>query len=182
MAEEPKHLLERVLIAGSGGQGILLTGRLLAGVAVGCVPHLTLLPSYGAEVRGGTCNCQVVFSDDAIASPSNEEFDVMLLLNQASVDRFLGQLADGGLALLNSSLCRVPENMPNVCAVSATETANSLGNARVANVVMVGAYVARCSFLSPAVVEAGVTQVLAGKPQALVELNLRAFREGLSTV
>ena len=79
-------MLERVLIAGSGGQGVVLIGRIVATVALPRVPHITFFPSYGAEVRGGTSHCQVVLSSDEISSPLSERFDSLILMNQASCD------------------------------------------------------------------------------------------------
>ena len=94
-------MLERIFIAGSGGQGVLTTGKLLASVAVDHVDHLTFFPSYGAEVRGGTSNCQVVFSSNEIASPVSEEFDTLIIMNQESANVFLDRQTPDALVLLN---------------------------------------------------------------------------------
>ena len=172
-------MLERVLIAGSGGQGVLLVGKLLATVAVDTVPHVTFFPVYTIEVRGGTANCQVILSSDEIASPVSDRFDSILLMNQAGVERFSPLCGDGCLTLVNQSLCRVPAGVP-AAQVDATETANQLGDTRMANLVMLGAYLARKPLLNAEAVEREIRQVFADKSSELAELNVKAFKAGLT--
>jgi 2-oxoglutarate ferredoxin oxidoreductase subunit gamma len=171
-------VLERILIAGSGGQGVILIGRLLANCALGAVPHLTFFPAYGAEVRGGTSNCQVVLSSEEISSPVSESFDSMIVLNRASAERFRPRMTGACLVLLNRSLCDPPDVPSPMAAIPATEMAAELGNPRVANVVMLGAYGARKPLLPRGKLEDGIRAALASKGADLVELNLRAFDAG----
>lgn len=171
-------MLERLLVSGSGGQGILLAGKLLAGVAVNDVPHITFFPSYGAEVRGGTSNCQVIFSSTPIASPVSKALDSMIVMNQASLDTFLPRLDDGGLLLLNTSLC-VPPPGSDAVTVNATELADRLGNTRAANMVMLGAYLARKPVVPAERAEKEARQMLSAKNPAMVDVNIEAFRLGL---
>ena len=96
----------RIIFSGSGGQGLMFIGKLLAGLAMDEYRHVTFLPSYGAEVRGGTSNCQVVLADQAIATPRVISADVLVLMNQPSVDRFMPSLASGGRAFVNWSVWR----------------------------------------------------------------------------
>lgn len=138
-------MLERILIAGSGGQGIILLGKLLARLAVDAIPHITFFPSYGAEVRGGTSNCQVIFSTNEIASPLAETLDSLIIMNQQSLTRFRKGLAKNGLAVINKSLCQPPRDKRFVL-VRATEIADKLGNTRAANFIMLGAWIARVIF------------------------------------
>ncbi len=173
-------MLERLLIAGSGGQGIVMVGRLLASVAVKTVQYVTFFPAYGAEVRGGTSNCQVILSSGEIADPVPEELDSMIIMNQASADKFGHHVRKGCLLFINSSLCKVPASIPAV-SVNATGMANKLGNICVANFIMLGAYLARRPYVAPADVEEGIEQALAGKDRALVDLNIQAFRSGLNS-
>jgi 2-oxoglutarate ferredoxin oxidoreductase subunit gamma len=170
---------ERLLIAGSGGQGILFIGRLMAAAAMRNVPHVTFFPAYGAEVRGGTSNCQVILSSREIASPVAERFDSMMLMNQASLERFIDRQAEDALVLVNRSLCTVPESRRGITGVRATELAKDLGNARVANLVILGAYLARRPLVAGKDLEAGLVEILAGKDAALTDLNIRAFRAGM---
>ena len=173
-------MLERVLFAGSGGQGVLSIGRLLAYCALPHVEHLTFFPSYGAEVRGGTANCQVVLSDREIPSPVVDRFDSMLLLNQQSVDRFGSLAAENGLIVLNRSLC--PEPLEGAVQVEASDLARDLGDVRAANLIMLGAYLARKPHVPTAEIETAVRQRFESKGRELVDLNIRALRRGLDSV
>ncbi len=170
--------LQRILMAGSGGQGIALLGRFIATVAMKTTPCLTFFPSYGAEVRGGTSNCQVILSDHEIPSPLADEFEVMLLMNQPSLERFLPRLTADGIAVINSSLCEIGA-APCHVMVAASEMADHLGDVRAANFVMLGAWLARRPLLSPADVEEGLQSFFRAKPRA-AEINAQAFRAGLA--
>jgi 2-oxoglutarate ferredoxin oxidoreductase subunit gamma len=153
-------------------------GKTLAITAVDHIAHVTFFPSYGAEVRGGTSNCQVVFSSEEIASPVSDLFDSMLIMNQASADKFLSRRADPCLVVINGALCETrPE--PAAVVVEALGIANELGDSRVANFVMLGAYL-ECKPLFPVeAVRAAIEKVLASKGSKLVDMNLRAFDAGI---
>ncbi|MBM4142699.1 MAG: hypothetical protein FJ225_03765 [Lentisphaerae bacterium] len=172
-------MLERLVIAGSGGQGILLVGRILAGVAVDEVPHVTFFPAYGAEVRGGASNCEIVLSSDPISSPVSDEFDSMLLMNEESARKYLARRARNCLVILNGSLCPAVDD-PSTVSVAATELADRLGDTRAANFIMLGAYIARKPVVPAAALEAGIRAHLAAKAAASTNLNIRALRAGLS--
>ncbi len=171
---------ERLLIAGSGGQGVISLGKLLARLAAETIPQVTFFPAYGAEVRGGTAHAQVMLSDREIASPIAEAFDSMLILNQQSADRFLRLLAPRGLAIVNRSLCTCQADARHVL-VPATDTADRLGNGKASNFVMLGAWLARKPLIAPAAVESVLPTFFHGAPPALIEINLRAFRAGLTS-
>lgn len=172
-------MLERVLIAGSGGQGVLLIGRILARTGMSCVPHVTYFPAYGAEVRGGTSNCQIVLSDAEIHSPVPDQFEAMLILNQESADRFLPQRTDTTRVVLNTSLCKAPAGEV-ACGIAASDIANKLGDTRVANFVMLGAYLAANDDIAVETVKTCIGNELSGKPSALVDMNINALDIGLS--
>ena len=173
-------MLERLLIAGSGGQGIVLIGRLLASVAVKSSTHVTFFPAYGAEVRGGTSNCHVVLSSEEIASPVSEELDSIIVMNQASLEKFLPKMTRRNLVLINSSMCKVPARIQAV-SIRATALANQLGHTRTANFIMLGAYLARKQLVSPADIEKGIASAFSGKDKSLTEINTKAFRIGLES-
>jgi 2-oxoglutarate ferredoxin oxidoreductase subunit gamma len=144
-------MLERLLISGSGGQGVIMAGRALAGAALNHVPHITFFPDYGAEVRGGVSKCQVVLSSEEIASPVSDIFESMILMNQESLDCFLASTPTNGLVIINTSLCRMPTgDATNCIGVAATEIADRMGDTRIANFVMLGAYIRRRPFAPPA--------------------------------
>jgi len=172
-------MLERILIAGSGGQGILFTGKLLARTAVANIPFITFFPAFGAEVRGGTCHCQIIFSSDEIASPIAEIFDSAIIMNQQSAERFLPQLDEKGLAVINKSMCNVEKDQRFIY-VEATETADKLGNAKVANIVMLGAFLARRKLIRVEAVEKALAANLSGAKKTLLEVNIKALHTGLA--
>lgn len=172
-------MLERLVIAGSGGQGVILIGRLLATAAIKHFPYVTFFPTYGAEVRGGTSSCQVILSSGEIASPVAEEFDSMIILNQLSADKFMRRKPRSCLAVINSSMCRVTSNHTTF-GFKASDLANDLGDVCVANFILLGAYLARKPVVDPDDVEASTRDLLGDRHREMIELNLRAFRLGLT--
>lgn len=174
-------MLERILITGAGGQGVILLGRLLASSAVEHISHITFFPSYGAEVRGGTSACQVILSSKEIASPLSETFDSILVMNQVSLKNVIWQMKKNCLVLVNTSLCKIPSVTSKILSVDATRLADSLGDTRVANLIMLGAYLAAKPVVTPSQAEKSIRELLAGKNASLIELNIRAFRTGLES-
>jgi 2-oxoglutarate ferredoxin oxidoreductase subunit gamma len=174
----PKDFFERILIAGAGGQGIIVIGKLIAVSALKTVPHITCFPNYGAEVRGGASNSQVILSSREIGAPIADRFESLILMDQESVDKYLNSLAPGGLALVNKSRCRV-KSSASILSLDASAEAEKMGDARVANLIMLGAWIARKPVLEVEQVEDGIRRMFGGKALTLVELNLRALRRGL---
>jgi 2-oxoglutarate ferredoxin oxidoreductase subunit gamma len=171
-------ILHRILIAGAGGQGLVFLGKVLANAALETFPHITFFPSYGAEVRGGTSNCQVILSDTEIPSPLVNRFDVLILMNQDSADKFLPALAPRGLALINTSMARV-EPGPNRRLVAATEQAETLGDGRVANLILLGMLLKARPLVPAAAIEQALRAMVGARP-AVLDSNLAAFRAGLA--
>ena len=172
-------MIERVIMAGHGGQGLMLIGKLLAHVVMREGKHVTFLPTYGTEVRGGTANCHVVISTEEIFSPVVEVADSLLIMNQPSCDKFKGCLKPGGTLLINSSLVHPDAaNGAKLIAVPATECAAELGNVRVANMVMAGAYNALKKLVSTENLLTELQATLAGKKPGLFELNKQALERG----
>ena len=168
-----------VIMAGFGGQGILLIGKMLAYAGMHEGKEVSWLPSYGPEMRGGTCNCTVVISDRPVGSPVIQSPRVVLAMNLPSLDKFEKDLRPGGLLLFNSSLInREPERSDvRVIRVPANEIANELGNPRGANMVALGAYVGATNAVSMEEVEKLVRETFAAKP-AVVDVNIDARRRG----
>jgi len=171
-------MLERVIFAGFGGQGVLTLGKIVAGVSMQKFPHVTYFPSYGTEVRGGTANCQVIISTQEIASPIAERADSMILMNQPSLERFLPRLGRRRGAFVNTSLAEPPEDDKRVVKIPATDMAAKLGDVRVANIIMLGAYLAGQKWAEKETFEKYLTQWLKAKGEKIVELNLEAFKIG----
>jgi 2-oxoglutarate ferredoxin oxidoreductase subunit gamma len=171
----------RIIIAGFGGQGILMTGKLLAHAGMLEGRHVTWLPSYGPEMRGGTANCQVIVSDEAIGAPIVTEATCLLVMNLPSLDRFEPLAMPGAHVLLNRSL------IPRTCSrtdlhvldVAANEIAQRQGSPKVANVVMLGACLALTGVVRRESVVAAIEEVLGAGKRHLLAINLAALEEGM---
>jgi len=166
----------RVIFSGSGGQGLMFIGKLLANLAIDGYPHVTFLPSYGAEVRGGTSNCQVVLSDGPIPSPVVDVADAEVLMNQPSVERFLPRLAAGGKAFVNASMASTDRE--EAVLIPASEIAQGLGSVQAANVVLFGAYLRHSGVVDHDKALEGIKAVSRAKGEMAVDLNVRAFEKG----
>ena len=170
-------MLIKTVIAGFGGQGVLSMGLNLAQAAMIEGKNVTYLPSYGAEVRGGTANCTVAISDDEIASPVASSPEFIIAMNQPSALRFQNQLQSGGLFFLNSSLVQAELSRGDIdiINVAASNIAEKLGNPRAANMVMLGAFVKKSSLVSIDSIVEGLKyslrskkKLIAGNEKALI--------------
>jgi 2-oxoglutarate ferredoxin oxidoreductase subunit gamma len=170
------------VIAGFGGQGILLMGKILAQAAMGEGLQTTFLPSYGPEMRGGTANCSVVIADALIASPVVDMMDVLVALNQQSYDKFLPRMRGGGLLLINESLVhtRAPEEKQlRVCGGGLTDIAGALGDVRFASMVALGCFV-RATGIVPLDAVAQAMRELTAKRPELHAQNESALQRGFA--
>jgi 2-oxoglutarate ferredoxin oxidoreductase subunit gamma len=168
-----------VIMAGFGGQGILLIGKILAYAGMNQGQEVSWLPSYGPEMRGGTCNCTVVISDRPVGSPVIRSPRAVLAMNLPSLDKFEPDLRSGGVLLINTSLItrRASRDDVTVVEVRANDVANGLGNPRSANMVALGAYLGATRALPMEAVEEVVRENFAAKPQ-LADVNIEALRKG----
>jgi 2-oxoisovalerate ferredoxin oxidoreductase beta subunit len=169
----------RIKIAGFGGQGILLLGQLMAESAMLSDYRSTWLPSYGPEMRGGTANCHVIISDKRIGSPLVAETDALMAMNLPSLDKFENDVRPSGVILVNSSLIKRPVGRSDIEAVyvPATELADELGETKVANMVMLGAYIGYTGLLSLESVLAAAATVIKRKEFMIV--NEKALKKGI---
>lgn len=168
-------------VAGFGGQGVMTLGKFLASATCDSTDkNVTFFPSYGAEQRGGTANCFVVISDEMIGAPLGDVMDDLIVMNEPSLDRFIGTLKEGGTLFVNSSIINKEVTRSDIKLVSApvTELALELGNSKVLNVIMLGVYVGYTEVISPEVVWGTIEQKLGKKPK-LLPLNRQAFEKGL---
>ena len=172
-------MLVKTLIAGFGGQGVLSIGLSLAQAAMLEGRYVTYLPSYGAEVRGGTANCTVAISDEEIASPIASTPEFVIAMNQPSLMRFQNQIQSGGVLFLNSSLAQAETSRGDieVVQVPADTIAEELGNRKSANMVMLGAFIKRSNLVSLDSVFEGLKDTLKDK-QKLMALNKEALNVG----
>jgi 2-oxoglutarate ferredoxin oxidoreductase subunit gamma len=168
------------LFAGSGGQGVMFAGQLLAyaGMAEGL--HVTWIPSYGPEMRGGTAHCFVILSDKQIGSPIVAHPDVALLFNHPSLDKYESIVVESGLLAVNTSLVgRLPaRDDVNILAVPATDIAEGLGSARMTNMVLLGAALSRRLVLPLYALVDALKEHLSAKRRDLLELNCEALAKG----
>lgn len=173
-------MLEKVIIAGFGGQGILLMGQLLAYGAMIEGYNATWLPSYGPEMRGGTANCAVVISSRRIASPVVPRPFSLIAMNKPSFDKFEPAIADGGLIVLNSSLIEGEPRREelSVVKIPANDLAEELKNVRVGNMVALGAYLASKKVIALESAIGSLEKVLSERHRALIPLNETALRVG----
>lgn len=173
----------RIICAGFGGQGIMTLGKVLATLGMNGGKKVSWMPSYGAEVRGGTAHSMVIISNNDIPSPVVSEADICIVMNKPSLDKFQPRIKKGGTIILNSSLIETPVKRKdiNVVKIAATEIAASLGNVKVANMVALGALVSKTNIISKTKAISLLNQFFAEK-KALLELNKKAFQKGLSEV
>ena len=170
---------KEVIMAGFGGQGILLIGKMLAYAGMNEGKEVSWMPSYGPEMRGGTCNCTVVISDRLVGSPVIQSPKAVLAMNLPSLDKFEPDIKPGGVLLVNSSLIKRQPTRDDITVimVPANEIANELGSPRSANMVALGAYIGATNAVSMDKVEEIVRQNFAAKPK-LIDINLEALRRG----
>jgi len=175
---------ERIILAGFGGQGIVLMGKLLAYAGLLEGRKVTCLPSYGPEMRGGTANCMVILSRDRIGSPYVTNPSSLIVMNHPSFERFEPTVERGGCILVNRSLVKseVGRNDLTVATVHATREAEELGDVRVANMIALGAF----THVRPIVKVDSLIQALkktlpAGRKEMLL-LDERAIWRGCESV
>jgi len=168
-----------VVMAGFGGQGILLIGKMLAYAGMHEGKEVSWLPSYGPEMRGGTCNCTVVISDTPVGSPVIRSPRAVLAMNLPSLEKFEPDIRSGGLLLINSSLIDrgTERDDLTVIEVPANEMATELGNPRGANMVALGAYLGATDAVSLEEIEKVIRETFAAKP-AVIEVNIEALHKG----
>jgi len=163
---------EEIIIAGSGGQGIMFFGTLLCNIAVSQNKYTTFFPSYGAEIRGGTANCSVIISDDEIGSPVIVKPSILVAMNEQSFEKFSPKLRKGGLLIVNSSL--VSSAPKDAVLVPATDIAMEAGDVRAANMVLLGRLISETKIFTQFAAVDIIKSVFAGKKN-LLEINLSAF-------
>jgi len=174
-----------VIIAGFGGQGVVLAGTLLAQAAMEHGLHVTFMPVYGPEMRGGTANCTVVISDDDIGSPIIPRPVGVIALNRPSLEKFQPRLQDGGAMVLNSSLCdasMLDTARVRCFAVPCNEIAEKVGNARMVNMVALGAYAKATGAVPLERIKKALDHVIPGHYSHLIPKNAEALQAGYEAV
>lgn len=181
----PNHPTQHeIIISGFGGQGALFAGQLLAYAAMAQGFHVTWLPSYGPEMRGGKARCTVIVSGEEIGSPMVRRPSAAVVLNIPSMEAFEPEVKPGGVLVVNSSLVpqRSTRNDIRVVYVPASDLATELGNVRLANVVCLGALVQATGVVPLEAVEQALDEHLPERHRSLLGLNLEALRRGAALV
>ncbi len=171
------------LLAGFGGQGILFAGKVLAYSGLMDGKQLSWLPSYGPEMRGGTCNCSVVLSDDSIGSPLVTEPDVLIAMNLPSLEKFEEKVVKGGLIILDSSIIpkKVGRSDVDVCYVDATKLAEENGLKGLANIILVGRMFKELGFCNKDSLFKAIEKCVPAKKAAMVDFNKKALEIGMAS-
>jgi 2-oxoglutarate ferredoxin oxidoreductase subunit gamma len=169
-----------IIISGFGGQGSLFAGQLLAYAALDAGKHVTWIPSYGPEMRGGTAHCTVVISDEPIGSPLVRRPGAVVALNLPSFHKYEAVLKAGGIMVYNRSLIEADETRTDVhyYGVPANTIAESLGNVRQANVVLLGVLLQTTNALPLDAVEQALDAHLPARQRQYLESNKEALRRG----
>lgn len=177
-------MLEQNIFAGFGGQGVLLMGQLLAYAGMLEDKEVSWLPSYGPEMRGGTANCFVVVSDSPVASPIVTMATTVVAMNRPSLDKFEDSVLPDGKLFINSSIIDKKSDRGDVEVyyVPCNEIAEELGNPRVANMVMLGAYIEKTKCVDFESVLQALLYKLGEKKAHLIPLNREALNKGAASV
>ncbi len=174
---------DEVLMAGFGGQGMLLSGKLLAKAAMQEGGQVSWLPSYGPEMRGGTANVTVVVSDKPVASPFLVSPHSLMVMNRPSLDKFASKVKPGGNIIINKSLVHIETDRDDctVIYIEANKVAQEAGTGRAANLVMLGAYIAMTQTVEKENVVEAIKVEFERKPK-FIDANVNAFRKGYEIV
>lgn len=173
-------MITKTIFSGFGGQGVLLMGVSLAHGGMSKGLHVTFLPAYGAEMRGGTANCTVAIADEEIASPVASEPNYLVVMNSPSLFTFQNKVTSKGTIFLNSSIIkdRPHRDDVSVICVPCADMAQDLGNIRVANVVMMGAFIKISKVVPPDIYLSSLETIMGSRRKSLAELNKKAFNAG----
>lgn len=177
-------MTEEIIIAGFGGQGVLSLGKIIAYSGIMEGKEVSWMPSYGPEMRGGTCNVTVIISDNRISSPVLKKVDTAVILNQQALDKFENEVKPGGTLIYDpNGITRHPERKDiNVHKIDAAEISVELGNPKIYNMIIMGAYLEKRPIISDENVELGLKKSLPERHHKLIPLNLKAVDTGAKRV
>ncbi len=168
------------IFAGFGGQGILFAGKAIAYAGMIENKNVSHLPSYGPEMRGGTCNCHVIVSDDAVASPIIVEPTALIAMNAPSFDKFENQLVPGAKAIIDSTLISRDAQRTDidVYKVPATKMANEMGLPKLANMILVGKLVKETGMFTLEELVGAIKKLVPASKPELLENNIKTVEAG----
>lgn len=176
-------MTQEIILAGFGGQGVLLMGQLLTYAGMMENKHVSWIPSYGPEMRGGTANCSVIISEEPIGAPIVTEPTTVVAMNRPSLDKFEPMMQAGGTLFINSSLIDRAAQRTDIKAhlIPANDIASKMGNLKVANMVMLGAILAATQVVDEKSLMQAFNKMFAHKP-GLAEINEKAIHEGAALI
>ncbi len=172
----------RIICSGFGGQGILSLGQVISLLAMNSGKNVTWIPAYGAEMRGGTANCSVIYSDELVGSPIiTSDVDVLVAMNQPSIDKFIDLVSEGGYIFVNSSVIKEKVEKDNVTVVyiDATDIANDLGDIKFQNMIMLGTILKTLNDFTTEDAESAIREKFTGKKEKFVPKNIEAIKKGM---
>lgn len=171
------------ILAGFGGQGILFMGKVIAYAGLIDGKEVSWLPSYGPEMRGGTANCSVCISDEAICSPLVNSPNVLIVMNLPSYEKFIGTVVPGGIAIIDSTLVskKVERNDISAYYVPATRLADEKGLQGLANIILMGKMLALTNFCSMETMQKTIEKIVPSRKQHLIPKNMEAIELGMDS-
>ncbi len=177
-------MTHEVIMAGFGGQGVMAIGKILAETALKTGKNVSWLPSYGPEMRGGTANCNVIISEEEIGSPIVTSATAALVLNLPSLEKFENSIVPEGALLVNSSLINKEASRKDIRTyyIPANDIASEIGNSKVANMIMLGAYLEASGAAQQQEVAEIIAELFGSKKPELVTLNKEALSKGAEWV
>lgn len=173
-------MTQQIILAGFGGQGVLLAGQIIAYAGMNEGKNVSWLPSYGPEMRGGTANCNVVVSDKEVGSPVVVEADCVIVMNRPSLEKYEKDLKAGGLLLLDSDMIDVEPVRKDITVVKvpASSLAEKAGSTKAANMVMLGAYNERKKIVDNKTIIECLAKIMGEKKAHLIPMNEEALALG----
>ncbi len=169
-----------LLVSGTGGQGIVSAGLMLAQAATESGKHATFVPLYGPEQRGGSAKCTVIIDDTEVLSPLPKKCEYFISMNELSLKKFGGEVKDGGLMILNSNRCLSEVTNKTVTVISAPvdDIAIELGNAKVSNIITIGILLGATNIIELDVFKQCIAEKFAEKKPEITEVNFKALDRG----
>lgn len=173
-------MTHQIIMAGFGGQGVMSMGKILAEAGLKEGKNVSWLPSYGPEMRGGTANCSVIVSDEPVGAPTVTEATAVVAMNKPSLDKFEKDVIPGGVLLINSSLIEQKSTRDDIKVyyVPANDIATELGTDKIANMVMLGAYLKASDAAKEDTIMEYIAEVFSGKKASVIPLNKEALKRG----
>lgn len=184
MRNEKLEMKTEIIISGFGGQGVLSMGKILAYSGLMEDKEVTWMPAYGPEQRGGTANVTVIVSDDRISSPILSHYDVAIVLNQPSLDKFESKVKPGGVLIYDGYGIMNPPQRKDITVyrIDAMDKAAEMKNAKVFNMIVLGGLLKVCPVVSTDGLNKALFKSLPERHHVLIPLNMKAVEEGMKII